>query len=616
MFPRKRWLVLMAVSAFSCSGWLSAQDKPWLEVRSPHFRVITNGTDRDARHVARAFEQMRAVFASQFPGFVLEAPAPLLVLAARNEETMKMLLPQMWKAHVGAQIAGLFKQGWERQYALVRLDVVTSERMNPDTYAVVYHEYVHTLLHTNFRWLPTWLDEGLAEFYAYTRFEGDRMYIGAPTKSSHRLDILDSRTPLPLRTFITTRSSFSPDAEDTHLFYSEAWALTHFLTFGPGMEQGEKLKVFFNLLQRGTDQQKAFEQAFGNIEEVDKGYQRYINQIAFPTGVVPYVAHEGEKDYSGRQMGLAETQAELAAFEILDHHFEQARGLADAALKSDPKVALAHEDMGFVEFNIGKDEDALREFSQAADLDPKSYLSFFAKTMMSPMARSAAPADQKLFQEALLKVVAINPRFAPAYVELAKLDLGRGDGEAALKMAQKAEGLEPFRSGYRVMTGEILLRTGHPAEASARAAYVANRWGGPDHDEAMELWNSIPAAKRVSESPVDKPRPNDELVGEGMVKSVSCKDRSFVVTLESEGKTLTFHSQGFPVGFSDTLWVGRDHFTPCFHVDGLHAVARYKVSSDKSYAGDLMNLGFRDNMSAVRGTIAESSPGVGSQPPK
>lgn len=105
-------------------------------------------------------------------------------------------------------------------------------------------------------------------------------------------------------------------------------------------------------------------------------------------------------------------------------------------------------------------------------------------------------------------MVAINPRFAPAYVELAKLDLGRGDGGAALKMAQKAEGLEPFRSGYRVMTVEILLRTGHPAGASARAAYVANRWGGPDHDEAMELWNSIPAAKRVSESLVDKPRPN------------------------------------------------------------------------------------------------------------
>ena len=615
MFPRMQWLTLITAFVFSWSGWLSAQDKPWLEVRSPHFRVITDGSDRDARHVARAFEQMRAVFASQFPGFALDAPAPLLVVAARDEETMKVLLPELWKAHVGSQVGGLFHTGWERQYAVIRLDVVTSDRRNPDTYAVVYHEYVHTLLHANFRWLPRWLDEGLAEFYAYTRFEGNKMYIGAPTKS-HRLGILDRRAPLPLRTFIATQSSLSPDEADSQLFYAEAWALTHFLTFGPGMEQGDKLKSFFNLLQRGTEQQKAFEQVFGNIEEVDNGYRRYINQIAFTTGVVPYVANAEEKDYSGRQMGLAETQAELGAFEILSHQFEQARGLAESALKSDPKTAMAHEDMGFVDFNEGKDEDALREFSQAVDLDPKSYISLFAKTMMSPISRSALPGDQKLFGDLLLKVVAINPRFAAAYVELAKLDLARGEAEAALQMAQKAEGLEPFRSGYHVMTGKILLRTGHPAEASARAAYVANRWGGADHDEAMELWNSIPAAKRVSDNPLDRSWPNDVLVAEGTVKAVSCKDRSFAVILESEGKTLTLRSQRFPVGVADTLWVGRDHFTPCFHVDGLRAVARYKVSSDKSYTGDLLNVGLRDNLSAVRGAIAEASTGDGSQPSK
>jgi tetratricopeptide (TPR) repeat protein len=558
--------------------------------------------------VARAFEQMRAVFASQFPGFALEAPAQFLVLAARDEETMKMLLPQMFKAHVGSQVGGLFEKGWEREYAVVRLDIVTSDRRNPDTYATIYHEYTHTLLHANFRWLPLWLDEGLAEFYAYTRFEGDKMYIGAPSKS-HRLESLDARVPTPLRTFITTRSSISPDEGDSQLFYAQAWALTHFLTFGPGMQQGDKLKQFFNLLQRGVAQIKAFEQIFGNIEEVDKAYRNYINRIAFPTGVVPYAEKVEEWDYSGRALSLAQTLAELAAFQIEFRNFELVRGLAEAALKTDPKIGLAHEDMGYVEFNEGKDEDALREFSQAVDLDAKLYLSLFAQTMMSPMSRSNVPADQNLFKEALLKVVAIDPRFAPAYVEMAKLDLARGEAEAALQMAQKAEGLEPFRSGYRVMTGQILLRTGHPTEASARAAYVAERWGGPDHDEAMELWNSIPAEKRVSESPGGRPGPNDVLVAEGIVKSVSCKDRAFTATLESEGKTLTFHSQGFPVGYSDTLWVGRDHFTPCFHVDGLRAVARYKVSADKSYAGDLVNVGFRDNLSsAVKATSAVVAP--------
>ena len=54
----------LAVFLPACGGLLWGQDKPWYEVRSPHFRVITNGSDRDARHAARAFEQMRAVFES------------------------------------------------------------------------------------------------------------------------------------------------------------------------------------------------------------------------------------------------------------------------------------------------------------------------------------------------------------------------------------------------------------------------------------------------------------------------------------------------------------------------------------------------------------------------
>jgi tetratricopeptide (TPR) repeat protein len=593
MFIRR---LVLAVFVLSSSAVLRAQDKAWIEVRSPHFRVISNSSDREARHVARAFEEVRAVFASQFPGFALDAPAPLLVLAARDEYTMKMLLPQAFKAGVGSQIGGQFVRGWERNYALVRMDYMISDRINPDTYSTVYHEYIHTLLHANFRWLPTWLDEGLAEFYAYTRFEGDKMYIGAPSKS-RRLQLLDARSPTPLRTLITTRGSISRDQEDSALFYAQAWALTHFLTFGPGMGQGDKLKVFFNLLQRGTNQVKAFEQVFGNIEEVDKAYLKYINQIAYPTGVIPYVANVQEKDYAERQMSMAETQAELGAFFILFHNHDHTRELAEAAIKSDPKIALAHEDLGFVEFNEGKDDDALREMSQAVELDPKSSIPLFAKTMITTTAaRPEGAADQKALREGLEKVVGLDPRFAPAYVELAKLDLVQGDAAAALPLAQKAEGLQPFRSGYHVMTGQILLRTGHPTEASAKAAYVAERWGGPDYDEAMELWNSIPVEKRVPDGPAIRVMPKDVLVAEGTVKAVTCKDRAFTITVENDGKALTFHSQGSPVGYSDTLWVGHDHFTPCYHVDGLRAVVRYKASADAAYAGDLMVVGFRDSL--------------------
>jgi hypothetical protein len=170
---------LLSKPLFVLLCWISicevgvAGEKPWIEVRSPHFRLITNGSESAGRHMARQFELIRAVFATQFPGFQLEGNEPLLILAPRDKEiTNGIRIPE--------NIAGLYHHGWERDFAVVRLDAVTSDVRNPDTYSVVYHEYVHSLLHVNFRWIPSWLDEGLAEFYGYTRFEGDKMYIGAP----------------------------------------------------------------------------------------------------------------------------------------------------------------------------------------------------------------------------------------------------------------------------------------------------------------------------------------------------------------------------------------------------------------------------------------------------
>src|SRR5207248_8745508 len=143
---------------------------------------------------------------------------------------------------------GIYWHGWEREYAIVRLDVI-ADRVNPDVYATVYHEYIHSLLHINLHWLPSWLDEGLAAFYGYTRFEKDKMYIGAPPRNAQNIQILRSRVSIPVSTFIESHM-FSRDEEQTHLSYMEAWALTHFLTFGSGMQRGERLNQFFSVLQK------------------------------------------------------------------------------------------------------------------------------------------------------------------------------------------------------------------------------------------------------------------------------------------------------------------------------------------------------------------------------
>ena len=591
----KKTLLLLAVLALACTGL--ADETPWREVRSPHFRVITNGSDSAGRQVAREFERMREVFASQFPTFRLDSPAPLLILAPQDEPTTKKLLPQFWASKL-SKPAGLYLHGWERQFAVVRLDAVGSDRVSPDRYAVVYHEYVHSILHLNFRWLPTWLDEGLAEFYGYTRFEDKNTFIGAPPRNIQIIRTLDSRASLPLETFLGRRGSFSHDDRDTAMFYAQSWALTHYLTLGLGMENGALLSRFFAAIQTGTEQKKAFQDTFGPFEKVQNGFDQYLRRFTFSAGVLPSPPRSEDKAYESRMLTVAKTESEIATFYAGTNQRKLALEPAQNAVKTDAKIALAHETLGFLALNEGNDQEAVGEFSKAVELDPKMYLSLFAKTMLSPLPHSTTKADRDKFQGELMKVLDVNPHFAPAFVELAKLFVAEGDLLHALAMARVAEKFEPSRSGYHILAGQILLRAGHPVEASSAADYVASRWFGPDHDEAMELWNSVPPAQRPTATLPDPPAASDLRTAEGTVKSVTCADHIITLTIEQAGQPLTFRYDRGIIGSSDTFWVG-PHFTPCFHTIGVRAVVRYKPSDDKAIAGNAVSIGFRDDLPAA-----------------
>src|SRR5205085_9547347 len=112
----------------------------------------------------------------------------------------------------------------------------------------IYHEYVHSLLHMNSRWLPVWLDEGLAEFYGNTRFDKTKIYVGNPTPSA---SVLLQKPLIPLEKLLDVDQA-SPsyhDEDKVHIFYAESWAMIHFLMLAPQMDHGKRLKQFFTLLE-------------------------------------------------------------------------------------------------------------------------------------------------------------------------------------------------------------------------------------------------------------------------------------------------------------------------------------------------------------------------------
>jgi len=602
-----RQMTLRFASSLLCLLFLTAAiaragEEPWREVRSQHFRVLTNGGTGSARKVAHEFEQLHWIFSNRFPGARVESGAPLLIFAARDEETAKKLDPAVYK-RMGGRMAGEFDHGWEKQFALVRIDTFGGDGAKE----VVYHEYAHTILHLNSRWLPAWLDEGMAEFYGYTRFEGHKIYLGAPTV---RVRGLRGRQPEPIEQIISV--THRSQDYNTEYFYVESWALVHFLIYGPGMEGGKKLDQFVQLIQQRIDQKKAFQQIFGDFASLDKQLLAYMRQPTYASTLLKTAPEIDENTFTVREMSVAETEAELGGFYLWDHNHEAARAEVEQALKDDPKVGLAHELMGFLDFSDGKDAEAAAEFSQAFALNGTLYLSLFNKTMLSPMATSNKVDDMDAFGTGLGKVLQLNPDFAPAYVQLARLALREGDVQSALAVAQRAEALEPTRAGYHVLTGQIQRRMGKSADAAAAALYVADRWYGPDRDEAVELWNSIPPDQRPAGESIVAMAPPDTQTVEGSVKSVTCssQEQEWAFVLNHDGQTLTFHRKGgFVSGYSDTLWFGGDHFVLCHHLEGLRAVVRYKKPADATYAGDVAEIEIRDDLpEAVKLAAAPAHP--------
>jgi tetratricopeptide (TPR) repeat protein len=586
---RLKFIARISVLAFSVAA-VSAADKPFTEVRSPNFRVLTDGNEHDARRIALEFEQMRAVFAVGFPNMRLTTGAPLLIFAVQTENDMKALAPAMWKNHKGPLPAGLFQNGWEKQFAIVRLD-----QDLPGAYNVVYHEYVHTLLHSNFRWLPTWLDEGLADFYGSTRFEGKKSYIGAP---STRVNDLKNHTMIPLETLMVVNpwSYFRGDENQISTFYAESWALVHYLVFGQDMELGKKLSHFYARLQAGDQQMKAFREVFGDLKTVDASLRQYIQAFAFRAYVVENPNAMQAKDFSSRKLTQPESDSEIAGYRLWEHDGAEATGLVDRALQDDPALGAAHEEKAFIYFREGKDEDALREFSRACELDKTLYLSQYFKAMMT--GKRETPEQREALRTELEQIKQINPQFAPAYVQLAILFIADGQGTIALVQSRKAEQLEPSRAGYHLLSGEMLLRMKREKEAAETARYVAERWHGPDHNEAVALWNRIPAASRPADAVVVEEVEEQSQAAEGKLRSLSCGEKGKnEVTLQRGDDTMLFKSKGRQmIGYSDTLWYGSDHFSLCHHVEGMHAIIRYRPAVSRDYAGDWLSIELRDEL--------------------
>ena len=84
---------ILAAAVAVATGPAGAAERPWVEVRSPHFAVASNAGEGEARAVAWQFEQARSVFQALWPWARQDERRPFVVLVARDKETLRRLAP-------------------------------------------------------------------------------------------------------------------------------------------------------------------------------------------------------------------------------------------------------------------------------------------------------------------------------------------------------------------------------------------------------------------------------------------------------------------------------------------------------------------------------------------
>ena len=169
----------------------------------------------------------------------------------------------------------------------------------------------------------------------------------------------------------------------------------------------------------------------------------------------------------------------------------------EAALRVDPKNALAHYNLCISLGNLHNDEKAERECDVATDSTAPSVSRAFvarglALARLGKLREAIASLDAGLSIDAedfdglynrgnllgaleqwpgaprdLLKAVGVEPNSAPAHVALGTLDLYTGDQSGALREYQRAVALDPRSSSAHSSLGLLYRRMGQKEKASA-----------------------------------------------------------------------------------------------------------------------------------------------------
>jgi len=615
--PKRLFLLLTLVAAVQTS----ARDKTenWLEVRSPHFVVLSNSSEKQARHVADQFERMRFVFHTVFPHANVDPGTPIVVLAVKDKRDFQELEPEAYLAKGQIELAGLFLRAPDKNYVLLRLD---AEGQHP--YATVYHEYTHLLSSRAEEWLPLWLNEGLAEFYQNTEIRDKDVLLGEP--SPENILLLRQQRLLPLATLFTVdhNSPYYHEENKGSIFYAESWAFTHYLEIRDRQQNTHCLTDYAELVSQKVDPVAAATRAFGDLKQLQAALEKYVAQPSFYQFKASISTEVDDTSFKVRALSPAQADAVRADFLVYEQPVKDAKPLLERVLQEDPSNASAHETMGYLEFRQGNLAEARKWYEQAIKLDSQSFLAYYYFAAITMNGGQLDPANKSQVEGSLRTAIKLNPSFAPAYDELAVFyGMRRENLEEAHTLALNAVQLDPGNLHYRLNTANILLQMerGKDAIAVLRNAMILAKTpdevasvqnlleAAQQYQSAREqiqrqqstpgIQSAVPQGQSSVQATMDgaKQPASEDLRGphhsmKGTIRDVRCSQPAIMeLKVESDGKALSLHSNNyFKIQFTAVGFTPAGELHPCTDLEGMKAHVDFFEALGKSAEGQISSI--------------------------
>jgi tetratricopeptide (TPR) repeat protein len=445
---RLGWVWAMLLAAVG-SGW--AGDAQWVEVKSPHFSVVTDAGEKRGREVAVRFEQMRAVFGTLLVKTNVNLPVPLQIIAFRGTKEMRQFAPLFRGKPI--EVAGLFQFSDDRSFILLDMSTV-------DPWRVVFHEYAHQLLNGNTSGqLQPWFDEGFAEYFSTIKVAGKDADVGLPPEGD--VEILRQISWLKISDLFQVQqnsSTYNESGDHRSAFYAESWLVMHFLY---DRQILAKCAQYFDLaVDKKVPVAQAVQQAFGMTPEAwDKQLRQYFTSGTVKYYKLPTLPGIETTGYTTTALSFADAKAVLADMHLHSPDYqEKAIEEFQDVLTLDPNNVAALRGLGYAYLGKQNFNTAADYFQKASALNSKDpRVLYYSAVLRNKEMVNTDPHQLETTQKELESSIALDPNFADAYSLLAFVFQSQGKYSEATQAMLHAVAINPRNDNYQYNLSQIYL---------------------------------------------------------------------------------------------------------------------------------------------------------------